>query len=144
VNGPSPAPTAPRYAGLLRRLGAVAIDLLIAYIVLSIAVNVIVPGWAGDDASSRQTATAALIVLGVLTVWFNYFVVAEWRWGQTLGKRALRITVADDSGGTLSWNRAVVRNLLLVVDVVAGLVLIPLSSRRRDASAATPGPRGLR
>ncbi len=108
-----------------------AIDLLIAYIVLSIAVNVIVPGWAGDDASSRQTATAALIVLGVLTVWFNYFVVAEWRWGQTLGKRALRITVADDSGGTLSWNRAVVRNLLLVVDVVAGLVLIPLSARKQ-------------
>jgi CAAX protease family protein len=121
----------PRYAGLLRRLAAVAIDALIAYIVLSIAVNVIVPGWAGDDATSHQTATAALIVLAVFTVWFNYFVVAEWRWGQTLGKRALRIRVADEGGGAVSWNRALVRNLLLIVDVVAGLVLIPFSARKQ-------------
>ncbi len=121
----------PRYAGILRRLGAVAIDALIAYIVLSIAINVIVPGWAGNDATSHQTAITGLIVLAVLTVWFNYVVVAEWRWGQTLGKRALRITVADERGGTVSWNRAVVRNLLLVVDVVAGLVLIPFSARKQ-------------
>jgi membrane protease YdiL (CAAX protease family)/uncharacterized RDD family membrane protein YckC len=131
VNDSGPAPIEPRYAGLLRRLGAAAIDVLIAYIVLSIAVNVIVPGWAGDDATSHQTATAAVIVLAVLTAWFNYFVVAEWRWGQTLGKRALRITVVDESGGSLSWNRALLRNLLLIVDVVAGLVLIPFSARRQ-------------
>ena len=121
----------PRYAGILRRLGAIAIDALIAYIVLSIAISVIVPGWAGNDATSHQTAITGLIVLAVLTVWFNYVVVAEWRWGQTLGKRALRITVADERGGTVSWNRAVVRNVLLVVDVVAGLVLIPFSARKQ-------------
>jgi uncharacterized protein len=131
VNDSDLAPVEPRYAGLLRRLGAVAIDALIAYLVLSIAVAVIVPGWAGDDATSRHTAEVGLIVLAVLTLWFNYVVVAEWRWGQTLGKLALRITVADDRGGAVSWNRAVARNLLLVVDVVAGLVLIPLSARKQ-------------
>ena len=121
----------PQYAGFLRRLGAIAIDALIAYVVLSIAIYVIVPGWAGDDATSHQTAEAGLIVLAVLTVWFNYVVVAEWRWGQTLGKLALRITVADERGGTVSWNRSVARNLLLVVDVVVGLVLIPFSARKQ-------------
>jgi membrane protease YdiL (CAAX protease family)/uncharacterized RDD family membrane protein YckC len=121
----------PQYAGFLRRLGAIAIDALIAYIVLSIAIYVIVPGWAGDDATSHQTAEAGLIVLAVLTVWFNYIVVAEWRWGQTLGKLALRITVADERGGKVSWNRSVARNLLLVVDVVVGLVLIPFSARKQ-------------
>jgi CAAX protease family protein len=121
----------PRYAGLLRRFGALAIDALIAYVVLSIAIYVLVPGWAGDDATSHQTAEVGLIVLAVLTVWFNYLVMAEWRWGQTLGKLALRITVADDRGGTVSWNRSVARNLLLVVDIVAGLVLIPFSGRKQ-------------
>ena len=121
----------PRYAGLLRRFGAFAIDALAAYIVLSIAIYVIVPGWARDDATSHQTAEVGLILLAVLTVWFNYLVVAEWRWGQTLGKLAVRVTVADDRGGTVSWNRSVARNLLLVVDVVAGLVLIPFSERKQ-------------
>lgn len=131
MNGSGVAPIGPRYAGLLRRLGAVAIDLVTAYVVLSIAVNVIVPGWAGQDATSHQAATTALVLLAVFTAWFNYFVVAEWRWGQTLGKRALGLTVVDESGGTLSWNRALVRNLMLVVDVVAGPVLIPLSARKQ-------------
>jgi membrane protease YdiL (CAAX protease family)/uncharacterized RDD family membrane protein YckC len=121
----------PRYAGVLRRLGALAIDALIAYLVLSIAIAIIDPGWAGDDATSHQTAEVGLLVLAVLTAWFNYLVVAEWRWGQTLGKLALRITVADDRGGSVSWNRAVARNLLLVVDAVVGPVLIPLSARKQ-------------
>jgi hypothetical protein len=86
VNDSGPAPPKPRYAGLLRRLGAFAIDALVTYLVLSIAIYVIAPGWAGDDATSHQTAEVGLIVLAVITVWFNYLVVAEWRWGQTIGK----------------------------------------------------------
>jgi membrane protease YdiL (CAAX protease family) len=131
VNHSGLAAVEPRYAGFLRRLGALAIDALVAYVVLSIAIYVIVPGWAGDDATSHQTAEAGVIVLAVITFWFNYLVLAEWRWGQTLGKLALRITVADDRGGVVSWNRSVARNLLLVVDVVAGPVLIPLSRRKQ-------------
>jgi membrane protease YdiL (CAAX protease family) len=125
------APIEPRYAGLLRRLSAVALDFLIAYVVLSIAIAVIVPGSASEDSASSEATTAAVIVLAVLAAWFAYFVVAEWRWGQTLGKRALRIVVVDESGGPLSGWRAVLRNLLRVVDLVAGFVLIPFSARRQ-------------
>jgi hypothetical protein len=109
----------------------VAIDTLIAWLVLSIAVSVLVPDAGRDTATGHETARVGLIALAVLTIWFNYFVVAEWRWGQTLGKRALGITVAGEGGRAVSWNRAVVRNLLLVVDVLAGLVLIPLSARKQ-------------
>ena len=43
----------PRYAGFLRRLGAFAIDALVAYVVLSIAIYVIVPG--GRATMRRRT-----------------------------------------------------------------------------------------
>jgi CAAX protease family protein len=149
VTDPGLTQIEPRYAGLLRRLGALAIDFGIAYVVLSIAIAVIVPGSAADDPSSSEATTAAVIMLAVLLAWFAYLVVAEWRWGQTLGKRAVRIAVVDESGGSLSWGRALVRNLLRVVDVVAGLVLIPSSARSQrlgDRLAHTvvtvTGPRG--
>ncbi len=149
MTGPGLAPIEPRYAGLLRRLGALAIDFGIAYVVLSIAIAVAVPGSAADDPTSSEATTAAVITLAVLLAWFAYFVVAEWRWGQTLGKRAVRIAVVDESGGSLSWGRALLRNLLRLVDVVAGVVLIPSSARRQrlgDRLAHTvvtiTGPRG--
>jgi CAAX protease family protein len=131
VSGSGLSSKEPRYAGLLQRLAAILIDLLIAWIVLAVTVNVIVPGAVGNDPTSRETATLGLITLLVLTVWFNYFVVSEWRWGQTLGKRAVGILVADEGGGKPSWNRALVRNLLLVPDAIVGLVLVPLSARRQ-------------
>jgi membrane protease YdiL (CAAX protease family) len=108
-----------------------AIDVLIAYVVLSIAIALIVPGAAGDDPTSREESTTVVILVAVLAVWLGYFVVAEWRWGQTLGKRAVRIAVVDEAGGSLSWTRILVRNLLRVVDVVTGFALIPLSARRQ-------------
>jgi len=131
VSDAGPPPNDRRYAGLLQRLAAMLIDLLIAWIVLAVATNVIVPGAVGNDPTRHETATLGLITLIVLTVWFNYFVVAEWRWGQTLGKRAVGILVAGEDGRKPSWNRALVRNLLLVVDAIAGLVLIPFSARRQ-------------
>jgi uncharacterized protein len=131
VTESSPPQAEPRYAGLLQRLAAILIDLVIAWIVLAVATNVIVPGAIGNDPTSHETATLGVITLILLTVWFNYFVLFEWRWGQTLGKRAVGILVAGEGGEPVSWNRAVVRNLLLVVDVVAGLVLIPASPRRQ-------------
>jgi membrane protease YdiL (CAAX protease family)/uncharacterized RDD family membrane protein YckC len=121
----------PRYAGLPRRLAAVAIDALLAWVALAIAANVLVPGAIGNDPTSDERATLGLITLLVITAWFNYLVISEWRWGQTLGKRALRIAVGGDGGRAISWNRALVRNLALLVDVVAGPVSIVLSARRQ-------------
>jgi membrane protease YdiL (CAAX protease family)/uncharacterized RDD family membrane protein YckC len=131
VNRLEIAPHATRYAGLWRRLCAMTIDVTLAWIVFSAAISILDPNAPYEDATTGETWMALGITLGVLALWFTYFVVAEWRWGQTLGKRALGIRVAGEPGRRLSWPRAFVRNLLLVVDVVAGLFLIPLSARRQ-------------
>jgi uncharacterized protein len=121
----------PPYAGLPRRLAAVAIDAVLAWVVLAVAANVLVPGAIGNHPSPDETAALGLITLLVITAWFNYLVISEWRWGQTLGKRALRIAVGGEGGRAISWNRALVRNLALLVDVVPGPVMIALSSRKQ-------------
>lgn len=125
------APDTTRYAGLWRRLCAATIDVTLAWIVFSAAISILDPNAPADDATTGETWLALGITLGVLALWFTYFVVAEWRWGQTLGKSALGIRVAGEPGTRLSWPGAVLRNLLLVVDVIAGLFLIPLSARRQ-------------
>jgi membrane protease YdiL (CAAX protease family)/uncharacterized RDD family membrane protein YckC len=131
VSDSGPFSTEPRYAGLLPRVGAMLIDLLIAWIVLAIAANVLVPGAIGDNPTSHDTATLGVILAIVITLWFNYLVIGEWRWGRTLGKAALGIRVVGEGDGAVTWNRAVGRNLLLVVDLVAGPFMIPASARRQ-------------
>ncbi|MGH2926521.1 MAG: CPBP family glutamic-type intramembrane protease [Solirubrobacterales bacterium] len=122
-------PGEPRYAGLWARLAAIAIDLIIAWVLLALATNVIVPGAVGNDPTPHETTTLGVITLVLLTLWFNYLVLSEWLWGRTLGKLAVGLEVASVDGRVLTWNRAVVRNLLLVVDAIAGWFLIPSSAR---------------
>jgi len=121
----------PRYAGLPRRAVAGAIDLALAWAAYSIAITLLDPGVASEYATTRQTVIAAVIVLAVAAMWFAYFVFAQWRWGQTLGMRTLGIRVVGSPGRRLSWGRASVRSLLLVVDWVVGPFLIALSSRKQ-------------
>jgi uncharacterized protein len=123
--------TEPRYAGLLPRLAAMLIDVGIAWIVLAVAANVLIPGAIGNNPTPHETATLGVILAIVITLWFNYLVIGEWRWGQTLGKAAVGIRVVGEGGGGVAWNRALARNLLLVVDLVAGLVMIPTSAHRQ-------------
>jgi membrane protease YdiL (CAAX protease family) len=124
-------PDAPRYAGLPRRVVAGLLDLALAWAAYSVAITVLDPDAASEYATTWETVLAALIVVVVATLWFGYFVFAQWRWGQTLGMRALGIRVVGEPGQRLSWTRALVRSLLLVVDCVAGLFLIPLSRRKQ-------------
>jgi CAAX protease family protein len=130
VSDLGPRPDQPRYAGLLPRLAAIVIDALIAWVVLALAVNVVVPGSIGNDPTPHETTTLGVITLILLTVWFNYLVVSEWLWGRTLGKLAVGLAVTGAGDRELTWNRALVRNLLLVVDVITGPLMIPTSEHR--------------
>lgn len=122
---------APPYAGLPRRVVAGLVDLAIAWAAYSIAITVLDPDAASEYATTQQTVLAAMILLSVAVLWFTYLVIAQWRWGQTLGMRALGIRVVGEPGQPPSWSRALVRSLLLVVDCVVGPFLIPLSRRRQ-------------
>jgi membrane protease YdiL (CAAX protease family)/uncharacterized RDD family membrane protein YckC len=122
---------APPYAGLPRRVVAGLVDLAIAWAAYSIAITILDPDAASEYATTQQTVLAAVILLSVAALWFTYLVIAQWRWGQTLGMRALGIRVVGEPGQPPSWSRALVRSLLLVVDCVVGPFLIPLSRRRQ-------------
>jgi uncharacterized RDD family membrane protein YckC len=56
-------------------------------------------------------------VLLFVVVWF-YPVVCEAAWGQTLGKRVLRLRVVAANGAPIGWLASFVRNLLRVVDML--------------------------
>ena len=125
------ATDAPSYAGLVRRTVAILLDLALGWAAYSIAITVFDPGFASDDSSTWQAVLAAVIVLGTATLWFAYFVCAQWRWGQTLGMRAMRIRVVAERGESLPLARALVRSLLLTVDVALGPLLMAASRRRQ-------------
>jgi uncharacterized protein len=113
-----------------RRFAAAGIELVIAWLALTILVLVAVRG-DPDNWTSDEEGTAGLIVLGFLTVWFNYLVLCEWRWGRTFGKLVLDLRVVGEDGGPLSWNRSLVRNLLRVPDLLLAPLLIPFSDRKQ-------------
>jgi uncharacterized protein len=124
----APAPPGARtveYASFARRLGAALLDSL----VWIIGIAFLPP--AGDD----ETA-AAIYGLVVLSLWFNYFAICEWRWGQTIGKNMTGIRVVPLEGGRLSWQAAALRNILRLVDFPLALIgvdyLIVRGSPRRQ------------
>jgi uncharacterized RDD family membrane protein YckC len=70
----------------------------------------------------------ALFLLGC-AVALLYFFVCEWRWGKTLGKKALGLVVVDRCGQKLSFGQALVRTLFRVVEASVGpLCLIGAAS----------------
>jgi membrane protease YdiL (CAAX protease family)/uncharacterized RDD family membrane protein YckC len=121
----------PSYAGLVRRTVAILLDLAIGWASYSVAITAFDPNVASEYATTSQTVLAALIVLATATLWLAYFVCAQWRWGQTLGMRAMGIRVVGDRNERLSWTRALVRSLLLLVDFAVGPLLIALSRRQQ-------------
>ena len=121
----------PPYAGLVRRGVAILLDLAVGWAAYSIAITALDPDVASEYATTSETALAAAIVLGTAILWLVYFVCAQWRWGQTLGMRAMRIRVVAESGSRLPWTRALLRTLLLVVDLAVGPLLIAASRRRQ-------------
>ena len=97
-----------RFAGFWRRLLAVVID----NVVWVIGIAYLVAPLVGDDPTA-----GAIVGFAVLTAWFNYFAIAEWRYGQTIGKNILDLRVVPvDANVELSYNAAAVRNLLRLVD----------------------------
>ena len=122
---------APPYAGVVRRGVAILLDLALGLAAYSIAITLLDPNFASDYATTAETVLAAAIVLGTAVLWLAYFVFAQWRFGQTLGMRAVGIRVVADPEGRLPWTRALLRSLLLVVDFAVGPVLIAVSSQRQ-------------
>ena len=107
-------------AGPITRFLAWSVDLLVV-LALNKILNVLL-GLVGI--LSRDFAAAAGIA-GYFVVSIGYGIATEWYWhGQTLGKRLLRLRVADVQGLQLQFSQIVVRNLLRFVDSLPALYLV--------------------
>jgi len=127
------------YQGLGRRFAAFFVDVALLYVLLF--------AWEGIF-GEPSPAVAVLL----LSAFFNYFVVTEWRFERTLGKRLLLIRVVSEDGSSLRYNAAAIRNVALVVDFlpfgfIVGVLFIAESSRKqrlgdRWAKTVVLGPSG--
>jgi uncharacterized RDD family membrane protein YckC len=129
----------PTYAGFWRRALAATLDNLVWLFGVSILL-----GWLPADLANVSDTAAYIGVLVILSAWFNYFALCEWRWGQTIGKNAAGIEVRDASGDgrdRLTFGQASIRNLLRLVDFFAiGELMILTTSRKQrlgDKAAKT-------
>jgi uncharacterized RDD family membrane protein YckC len=124
-------------AGLGRRFGAFLIDcgIISALTWLGWAALVLVVSWMGFHNLSYVGPRTTLGQLLLDTVfWAAYFVLPEWRWGCTLGKRFLRLRVCGMSGsGPPPLRDALVRFAVFGLLISLGsLCLFPWLDRMDD------------
>jgi uncharacterized RDD family membrane protein YckC len=127
----------PNYAGFWRRALATALDNVVWILFLFW-----IYFWIVSGAALVSDAAGIVAVLAFFSLWFNYFAVCEWHWGQTIGKNATGIEVRSlDGAERLTYGQASIRNLLRLVDFfVIGEVMIVASKRKQrlgDKAAKT-------
>ena len=125
------------YAGFWRRALASLLDNVV-WVLFYLWIYVWIVG--GAFLASDTAGIIALLVF--FSLWFNYFAVCEWRWGQTIGKNATGIEVRSiDGAERLTYGQASIRNLLRLVDfLVIGEVMIAAGKRKQrlgDKAAKT-------
>lgn len=85
--------------------------------------------------SPREGWTAVLMVLTLVVAGFGlviYTIVAEYRTGQTFGKRWYGISVVQESGAPITLGQAVVRQLPLVLQVAWIDAMFALFTEKRQ------------
>lgn len=131
IETPEQTPLEFPLAGIGSRFLALALDSLIQWagIVLLVTVaGTLVP------ASMRVSRGAPMWLLAALglaffCVYFGYFAFFEAIWyGQTPGKRYLRLRVIQDSGRPITPYQAIARNLLRIVDQLPGFYAVGIVS----------------
>jgi uncharacterized RDD family membrane protein YckC len=137
-------------AGLGSRFLAVVIDaawqlaiLGALFVAAAFALPVLVRVMPSKYLASLGIALVTCIVFLVTIGWFIIF--ETWWSGRTPGKRALGIRVVRDGGFPLDWGAAVIRNLVRLVEMVAGCyalsaasaLLSPENKRLGDLAAGT-------
>jgi uncharacterized RDD family membrane protein YckC len=122
------------YAGIASRAVALALDVLIAdlIVLLAGAMLALVGSLVGDI---EFDTVAKLLAAGAwMTFVAGYFVVFWTSTGQTPGMRALGLRVTTADGGGLSFSRALIRLVglgLAIVPLFAGFLPVLVDDRRR-------------
>ncbi|HYC35342.1 MAG TPA: RDD family protein [Usitatibacter sp.] len=103
--------------GVFRRAVAVIIDTILLMIVAYALAAA--TGSTSDQGFNLQGAPALLLFL----IFFGYYVVMEKTSGGTLGKKAMGLVVVKKDGEQMSWGAAIIRNLLRIIDGIAGYLV---------------------
>lgn len=124
-------------AGVWPRFTALVADIILMSCVFSPVTRIVKGTWlmsASNHDWVRGWFVSDPLCLSFLVVMFLYFVLLEGLVGATVGKRLMRLRVADMSGGRAGLVRALVRNVLRVVDSLPtlGLVGAILIATRQD------------
>ncbi len=124
MNGPDKEPA---YESLFNRSVAALIDNAL-WFVASFYLLGLFPESTWED--NPEIPIAVFLVLA--SAWFNYFAFCEWRWGQTVGKKAMGMRVVPLDGGEMTFGPASIRNVLRIVDFfLIGPMMIANSARRQ-------------
>ncbi|UCG61624.1 MAG: RDD family protein [Candidatus Zixiibacteriota bacterium] len=139
----------PKYANLGRRFWALVIDFLILSMIFFPVTRIVKGVWimsSGDHLWGFGWLITDPLCLIFLLVIFLYFVVLEGTLGATIGKRLLILRVVRLDGTTPGLKRALIRNLLRLVDGlpafnILGVVLIVKSPERARFGDRVAGTR---
>ncbi|MEW6336463.1 MAG: RDD family protein [Acidobacteriota bacterium] len=140
------------YAGAMPRALALVLDVAVLSAVFFPVTRVVKGTWvmtASDHQWSRGWLVTDPLCLAFLLVMLLYFVVFEAFVGGTPGKLVLRLRVVGADGSPVGLRRAIVRNLLRVVDSlpalgILGAVLIASSNERTRIGDRVAGTRVIR
>ena len=134
------------YEGVAIRFVATLIDVIILAIItgivtapFSIPASFSVTNTTGVPMVSSMPNPFAWVG-GIISavIWFFYFVLLEGRYGQTVGKMAVKIKVLREDGSKIDYADAVVRTILRLIDLIPyfipyllGAILIWTSDKKQ-------------
>jgi uncharacterized RDD family membrane protein YckC len=127
-----------RFAGLWARFLALLVDFLVFGAIFFPATRIVKGVWLMNAADHRWGYGVLItdpLCIAFLVVMLVYFVLLEGLTGQTLGKRAAGLRVERVGGGKPGLAKALVRNVLRLVDGlpifnILGIVLISTSEEK--------------
>jgi len=125
-------------ASLKKRVVAHVIDALILIICVAILRSI-------SFLFLNITLTIILELCGFILI-FVYFIIAEKKYGRTIGKKWLRLRVTNiETKKNITWKQSIIRNLLRIVDglpilYLVGIILILTTKQKQrlgDLTAKT-------
>ena len=115
------------------RTAAKLVDLLLVMLVCAVLlIPAFWPAWVYDAVEVFWVGSIVVwLILSSVLFWI-YTVVAEWRYGQTVGKRLFGLRVVRESGAQISLGQSLVRQLPAVFQVFWLDVLFALFTDKRQ------------
>ncbi len=120
-------------AGFWIRFVAVLVDSIclwvVGFVVRFVAVSFVAGIFSGGRAGARAVLILILMLPGAL-----YYILFHWKWGQTLGKMALRLRVVTVDGFPISLGTSVLRYfgyLLSALILLIGYIMVGFRQDKR-------------